>query len=612
MTLAANNEAAEAAAKLEAIDPSLPRELVGETPPSLAGESKPVKVSRALRTSAPETNGHAAAPSAEPEVGSPVIPSMEVPNVPPRAAGRPVPTKTAQVLAERDVLRVKRTNALGKQEMCGDFEVGEISAGGGDIEGFVWKFLAPKFKGGDYSVYKTNKAGQQVLVAVVPIPHETQPSGSTGPTIIQAPPGPPPATPADFMSGMSQIRTMEREARMEAAAAEEKRRSDLKALLDDMKNKGGTDAATLLILGKMLEPSKSPDIHPAVEQAINNIQEQLRQLQIPSLPPPPMDPPKPTTSPAEIANAVTSGLNAVVSPILAMVQDAQRAREANAWTPEKMVGVATGIVGVLSSLGLVGRAPLPPGPTLADVALAGVNAKLEMITSQPEEDPLEKIANIVKLVDTLRPKESGAKDVIAVVDHAIERMPEIVNSLSGFIALREGSLAKLEDKGAGRKGPVTPPVLTQLRDTVLGIKDEQVEVRAVKIINTALPALAQLSKTGKPWHDLVEALGTAGKADDITAVRKALATIIRTAWPDKKDAKATAMYHAIDKVWTAYVKEIGKALRKEQATPKTEEAASASSTGDDITDLTGTEDGADEGAAVAGMDDAAVDIETIE
>lgn len=507
------------------------------------------------------------------------------PVIHPRGKGKTAPTRASAVTTASEHLRIYRLTDLGKLEFVGDYTVQEI-AQGGDIEGFIHQFIAPRLGGGEYPIYKHVVGGGLSLVQRVNIPKVVAPPvGALAPGVV-------PPTPSDFLGGMqalnAQIRQEQKDAQERADAEARRRKEELDSFSAVLRSQGesggkGGDVMSALLLSRMLAPpppSSAPASDPRVEFMMMQLQqaeaERQRMAAMVSMPPPPPPPPMgpPPPSAMDIATAVAQGLSQVVAPVVGpiveMIKSGREASASKALTTKDLLELLPAALAAATTAGLIGQKK-ETGPTNADVALAGVQAKLESMQNQgggPGET-LELLSALVGFTEKLRPKEgASAKDWVQVIDHAIDRAPEIARSFGELAVLQSGGAKMLE----GPTGKKIPEALAAGRRDILALPEgegaEAQQDAAIKVIKAVIPVLGRIHKAGGAWKTDVEAVYKAAVAEDTAGVREALARLVLRAW-GKGDEKAKAFFQRVVAAWEKFPAQIAQAIsggeKKEEA-----------------------------------------------
>ena len=488
-----------------------------------------------------------------------------------------------------ELLRIYVLNDSAHQQLIGDYTAQNISASGGDVDGFIQRILAPKHGYGTYHVYGHGKTGPEFLQQVY-VSDPNKPANGYGGPAGFAPSNDPTKT---FQVIAEQNRADQVAADARAKAQQDREQSQLTQMMTLMGGKdggGSSDMMGMMLMMQMNKPAPPPD-NKGLERGIMELgkliahgQEQQRQMamNVPLLPLPPVVPAGPTFAeqmmqleasrpkPPTLIDQV-----AALAPLFAPMMQAYMTK------PDAIAQMAS-LAQVAHSTGMVGGEKT----TQADVQMAAMNARLEMMM-QPGGGPEETLGLLQAFAGFMNQlKPSGEKDWIAVVDRAIDRGPEIVQSFGQLALSRQlaggGATSQVPQQQitqkSGRKVSI-PAVLVKLRTDVLALDFAAVKtvphpdtgepvnahVGQITVIQLTFGAFTQLQKAGAPWSDLVGTLIETGVQEDEEGVKRALATIVYTAW-GKKDDGARQFYQRMRIAWKTYADEVAQILKKTRAT----------------------------------------------
>lgn len=486
------------------------------------------------------------------------------PPQPPPPAPPPMPTATtpggpfraSQVLSPQERVRIMSVGRDGKEAYISDYTVQEIAAGGGDVEVFVNRWLAPHYDAVMFRVYRQGARGVQ-LVQEIPVPQvRAQLPGSPW----GAPPwgAPDPlSTQVDAFEKLQRTTEAQRTAaRVEARAEQEREERRLNLLLGKIgtgeAGRGGMSEILplFLLMQTMNRPPAAPrddgiaaDLGAALRELAQGFQAGIAGLEqrvndrlaMVAMPPPPPPPPGP--------EAWLPGLLTALRPPPA---------------PDLGTTLAT-----LASAGLFGSRD---GPTKTDVELARMEARLAAFTEGAAKgSTLDELGKMVEFVEAIRP---ASDPWVTVAEKALDKLPELAGMVVGARTAAPPPPAKTQVTHADGRKVAAPADLVRARRVIDGVEpaksykhDRYGTVKGpFLVIEAVLAAAKALLGAGEPWRTDTQALFEATMEEKLDDALKALSRIFLRAFG--KSEQTTATLRKIAAVWKGNLAEISALLRR--------------------------------------------------
>ena len=510
--------------------------------------------------------------------------------------GAAAPTKVSQVVSLQERLYLRLVDERGSEKDLGDYGVQEIHSGGGDLAGFVRKWIAPHYGGGIFRAYKKARTGM-ILAEEVNIARPTNGGGLPGaPGAVDAygrPIGPQQPTVTDqanaFGSMTNAIQSIQQASRTEAAEAAKAKREELTMLMglsnkggDGGNGNGGGDMFEKMIMMKMLAPDK-PDTS-AVERSVaelaqglgqtnqglstafGQLDQRLAQL---AAAPAPMPPPPP--APPDHAGLVAA-IGTAMAPVLTAIAAVATRAPVVPPAPRDIADYLPIIVSTFAGLkeaGIVGGTKI----TATDLELAKISAKLE--SAGQTKGPLDQIKDVMEIQAMMVPQQN---EWAVIVSQALEQLPDLMSGMNEAARIKK----QAEVRGGGKAKPIKqisgkkveiPAILQTIRTElnavdldamyngdVVGQAGTEVAGKVV-VVGYVITCGAGLQQAGDPWASWLDEFTAATCNEDEEAAKIALARIVHKAW-GRGDKLAAAFFQKIIKVWTDDLAMIGLYFRK--------------------------------------------------
>lgn len=555
-----NPDAIEKAAELDALLNAGAGDLDGL--PSIDPNGGPVDFFDAPTPAAPPRGA-----TAPPEPVSALPPPPPLQRQPAREpVGAPVARRIDQVFRGSESVELFGVDNLGHEIFIGPYLVSDIAAGG-DPRTFLLRFVQPSFPAiGRFRFYANGKQGRYVreeVVLAVPGQAPGAPWGApAAPQPWWAPQAPgagtPPGGVADqadaFSKVFSAVEGSRRAAQQEAQAGQRQQEGLMGMLLQRVLppagqggGSGGSDPLTMMLLMKAMDGNKADpteriyrDFGDALKELQGGLDTRFREMEqrmLMSAQPPMLPPAGP--DPIQLVTTIASMLR----------------------PPDPLAQLAA-LKEVFGG-----------GASQADVQLAAMGAKLEMLATQPRNGTLDDLGKMVEFIEAIRP---ASDPWVSVVEKGLDKLPELVDKVTGVASLAKlGGTStpqkKVPVKRADGTKRVVPVALLDAVKTIEGLdidgvyEDEVTPGNKTKVkgaflvVKAVFAAGKALLQAGDPWAADVRALFAATVEKDLPTCGKQFATLLVRGLG--KSPQVRKVLHKIGTVWKANIGEIAAFLQ---------------------------------------------------